>query len=166
MADARHIIVTEKYLWRLQEQLHYRTTTRRRENNEMIEVARSFGDMPNAEYLACIEEQEKNEAEILRLQACIAKCLVVTEGMTITEDDLHQLREQLSEKVAEYETHARSIRNIRRRQPSADNAAALAYHLEERQTAREEVRRLRRLISHTTVLVPGDEPADAALNPQ
>ena len=165
MADAKHIIVTEKELWRLQEQLDYRATTLRKQYNEMIEVARAFGDMPNAEYLDAIEEQEKNEAEILRLQAHIAKCLVVTEGMTITEDDMRQLQERLSEQVSEYELCAQRVRNIHRRQPSPDNEASLAYNLEYRQTAKEEVQRLRRLISRVTVLPDGDAPTDATHNP-
>ncbi len=86
MADTKRNLVTEEGLRKLQEQLDYLINTKRKEIIEQIEIARGFGDLSeNAEYTEARNEQAKNEAAILRLQATIENSTVVPESEISTD---------------------------------------------------------------------------------
>jgi len=66
---AKEIFVTEEGLKKLEEELEYLKTVRRKEVTEMIKVAKSFGDLSeNSEYDEAKNEQAITEARIAELE--------------------------------------------------------------------------------------------------
>ena len=80
MAKAKQMLYTKEGFQALQDELRERQTIKRDEIKEAIAVARSFGDLSeNSEYDEARNEQAKNEARILELQALIDNALIVDE---------------------------------------------------------------------------------------
>lgn len=80
MAKAKQMLYTKEGFQALQAELKERQTTKREEIKEAIALARSFGDLSeNSEYDEARNEQAKNEARILELQALIDNALIVDE---------------------------------------------------------------------------------------
>ena len=77
---AEPIVVTPEGLKKLQDELEYLKSTKRKENVEAIRVALSFGDLSeNAEYDEARNEQAKTEARIKELEELVANAVVVDE---------------------------------------------------------------------------------------
>ena len=108
MIMAKQIIVTEEGLKKLQEELEYLKTTKRKEVVEAIRVALSFGDLSeNSEYDEAKNEQAKIEARIVELEKMLENVILieddintdtVTVGVTVTVYDL-EFEEELTYKV-------------------------------------------------------------------
>ena len=80
MAKAKQMLYTKEGFQALQAELKERQTIKREEIKEAIALARSFGDLSeNSEYDESRNEQAKNEARILELQALIDNALIVDE---------------------------------------------------------------------------------------
>lgn len=81
MAKAKQMLYTKEGFQALQAELKERQTVKREEIKEAIALARSFGDLSeNSEYDEARNEQAKNEARILELQALIDNALIVDEN--------------------------------------------------------------------------------------
>lgn len=81
MAKAKQMLYTKEGFQALQAELKERQTVKREEIKEAIAVARSYGDLSeNSEYDEARNEQAKNEARILELQALIDNALIVDEN--------------------------------------------------------------------------------------
>ena len=66
---------------KLQEELEYLITVKRREVAQKLKEARSFGDLSeNAEYDAAKDEQRDIETEIAELEAILANCEVIQDN--------------------------------------------------------------------------------------
>lgn len=71
--------VTEEGHQKLLEELEFRKTVKRAENQEAIKVARSFGDLSeNSEYDEAKLEQAKNESRIIELEEMLKNIKVVS----------------------------------------------------------------------------------------
>ncbi len=80
MAKVKQMLYTKEGFQALQAELKERQTIKREEIKEAIALARSFGDLSeNSEYDEARNEQAKNEARILELQALIDNALIVDE---------------------------------------------------------------------------------------
>jgi len=74
------IIVTDEGLKKLQEELEYLKTTKRKEVVESIRVALSFGDLSeNSEYDEAKTEQGKTESRIQELEEMLKHVKVISE---------------------------------------------------------------------------------------
>ncbi|MBQ4055460.1 MAG: transcription elongation factor GreA [Clostridia bacterium] len=74
------IIVTDEGLKKLQEELEYLKTTKRKEVVEAIRVALSFGDLSeNSEYDEAKTEQGKTESRIQELEEMLKHVKVISE---------------------------------------------------------------------------------------
>ena len=83
---AEPIIVTEEGLKKLQEELEYLKTTKRKEVVEAIRVALSFGDLSeNSEYDEAKTEQGKTESRINELEEMLKHVKVVS-GKEVKSD--------------------------------------------------------------------------------
>jgi transcription elongation factor GreA len=83
---AKQIIVTEEGLKKLQEELEYLKTTKRKEVVEAIRVALSFGDLSeNSEYDEAKNEQAKTEARINELEESLKHVKVISESEVTTD---------------------------------------------------------------------------------
>jgi len=83
---AKQIIVTEEGLKKLQEELEYLKTTKRKEVVEAIRVALSFGDLSeNSEYDEAKNEQAKTEARISELEESLKHVKVISESEVTTD---------------------------------------------------------------------------------
>ena len=85
MAQAKQITVSSEGLKKLQEELEYLKTIKRKEVAENIKTARSFGDLSeNSEYDEAKDEQGKVEKRIADIEAMLANIRVVdgSEGKT------------------------------------------------------------------------------------
>ena len=83
MAQVKQITVSSEGLKKLQEELEYLKTIKRKEVAENIKTARSFGDLSeNSEYDEAKDEQGKVEKRIADIEAMLANIRVVdgTEG--------------------------------------------------------------------------------------
>lgn len=81
---SKEILVTDEGLKKLNEELNYLKTTKRKEVVEAIRVALSFGDLSeNSEYDEAKNEQAKTEARILELEEMLKHVKL------ISEDDIH-----------------------------------------------------------------------------
>ena len=78
--------LSAKRLKELQEEQTYLNTTRRKEVDDAIQKARSFGDLPeNSEYRAAKEEQGKLQIRLDNLEEILSNYVVIEEDET--EDD-------------------------------------------------------------------------------
>ena len=83
---ATEIIVTEDGLKKLQDELHYLKTVKRKEVVEAIRVAIGFGDLSeNSEYDEAKNEQAKTEARIQELEETLKNVKLVNEDEVHTE---------------------------------------------------------------------------------
>lgn len=83
---AKQIIVTEEGLKKLNEELEYLKTTKRKEVVEAIRVALSFGDLSeNSEYDEAKNEQAKTEARILELEESLKNVKVISDSDVSTD---------------------------------------------------------------------------------
>jgi transcription elongation factor GreA len=83
---AKQIIVTEEGLKKLQEELEYLKTTKRKEVVEAIRVALSFGDLSeNSEYDEAKNEQAKTEARISELEESLKHVKVISDSEVTTD---------------------------------------------------------------------------------
>ncbi|MBQ4065227.1 MAG: transcription elongation factor GreA [Clostridia bacterium] len=83
---AKQIIVTEEGLKKLQEELEYLKTTKRKEVVEAIRVALSFGDLSeNSEYDEAKNEQAKTEARINELEESLKHVKVISDSEVTTD---------------------------------------------------------------------------------
>jgi len=77
---AEPIVVTEEGLKKLQEELEYLKTTKRKEVVEAIRVALSFGDLSeNSEYDEAKTEQGKTESRIQELEEMLKHVKVISD---------------------------------------------------------------------------------------
>lgn len=77
---AEPIVVTDEGLKKLQEELEYLKTTKRKEVVEAIRVALSFGDLSeNSEYDEAKTEQGKTESRIQELEEMLKHVKVISE---------------------------------------------------------------------------------------
>jgi transcription elongation factor GreA len=77
---SRQLEITPEGLKKLEEELEYLTTVRRREVSERIKEARAFGDISeNAEYDDAKNEQAQLEAQIAQLEERLRRSVVVEE---------------------------------------------------------------------------------------
>lgn len=83
---ANEIVVTEEGLKKLQEELHYLKTEKRKEVVEAIRVALGFGDLSeNSEYDEAKNEQAKTEARIQELEETLKNVRLVSDSEVHTE---------------------------------------------------------------------------------
>ncbi len=83
---ATEIIVTEDGLKKLQDELHYLKTVKRKEVVEAIRIAIGFGDLSeNSEYDEAKNEQAKTEARIQELEETLKNVKLVNEDEVHTE---------------------------------------------------------------------------------
>ncbi len=83
---AKQIIVTEEGLKKLQDELEYLKTTKRKEVVEAIRVALSFGDLSeNSEYDEAKNEQAKTEARISELEESLKNVKVISDSEVNTD---------------------------------------------------------------------------------
>lgn len=83
---AKQIIVTEEGLKKLQEELEFLKTTKRKEVVEAIRIALSFGDLSeNSEYDEAKNEQAKTEARILELEESLKNVKVISDSEVNTD---------------------------------------------------------------------------------
>ena len=83
---AKQIIVTEEGLKKLQEELEFLKTTKRKEVVEAIRIALSFGDLSeNSEYDEAKNEQAKTEARILELEESLKNVKVFSDSEVNTD---------------------------------------------------------------------------------
>ena len=82
---SRQLEITPEGLKKLEEELEYLTTVRRREVSERIKEARAFGDISeNAEYDDAKNEQAQLEQQIAQLEERLRRSTVVEEISTDT----------------------------------------------------------------------------------
>ncbi len=75
------IIVTDEGLKKLQEELNFLKTTKRKEVTEAIKLALSFGDLSeNSEYTEAKDEQGKVESRIVELEEMLKNVKVINES--------------------------------------------------------------------------------------
>lgn len=75
------IIVTDEGLKKLQDELNYLKTTKRKEVTEAIKLALSFGDLSeNSEYTEAKDEQGKVESRIVELEEMLKNVKVISES--------------------------------------------------------------------------------------
>ncbi len=83
---AKQIIVTEEGLKKLNEELDYLKSTKRKEVVEAIRVALSFGDLSeNSEYDEAKNEQAKTEARISELEESLKNVKVISDSEVNTD---------------------------------------------------------------------------------
>lgn len=83
---AEPIVVTPEGLKKLQDELEYLKTTKRKENVEAIRVALSFGDLSeNSEYDEAKTEQGKTESRIIELEEMLKNVKVISENEIKTD---------------------------------------------------------------------------------
>lgn len=82
----KEVILTKEGLQKLEEELNYLKSTRRKEIAEKIKVARGFGDLSeNAEYDEAKNEQAQNEDRIIKLEHMLRNAQMIDES-TISKD--------------------------------------------------------------------------------
>ena len=83
---AEPIKVTPEGLKKLQDELEYLKTTKRKENVEAIRVALSFGDLSeNSEYDEAKTEQGKTESRIIELEEMLKNVKVISDSEIKTD---------------------------------------------------------------------------------
>ena len=83
---AETIVVTPEGLKKLQDELEYLKTVKRKDNVEAIRVALSFGDLSeNSEYDEAKTEQGKTESRIIELEEMLKHVTIIEEGSTASD---------------------------------------------------------------------------------
>lgn len=79
--NAKEIILTQEGFDKLEEELEYLKTTKRKEVAERLKVAISFGDLSeNAEYDEAKKEQAALEERIIKLEGMIRVAVIIDEN--------------------------------------------------------------------------------------
>jgi transcription elongation factor GreA len=86
MQKGKQLLVTEEGLKKLEEELEYLKTTKRKEVVETIKVALSFGDLSeNSEYDEAKNEQAKVEVRIMELEELLKNIKVIDDSEVNTD---------------------------------------------------------------------------------
>ena len=81
MEQKNEILLTQEGYNKLEEEVEFLKTVRRKEVAERIKVAISFGDLSeNAEYDEAINEQAQVEERIMKLENMIRKAVIIDES--------------------------------------------------------------------------------------
>lgn len=81
MSQSKKFIMTYEGVKKLEEELEYLKTVKRKEVAERLKVAISFGDLSeNAEYDEAKNEQAKLEEQILKLDEKLRKAVIIDES--------------------------------------------------------------------------------------
>lgn len=81
MEDKKEILLTQEGYNKLEEEIEFLKTVRRREVADRIKVAISFGDISeNAEYDEAKNEQAQMEERIIKLENMIRKAVIIDES--------------------------------------------------------------------------------------
>jgi len=81
MEDKKEILLTQEGYQKLEDEVEFLKTVRRREVADRIKVAISFGDISeNAEYDEAKNEQAQMEERILKLENMIRKAVIIDES--------------------------------------------------------------------------------------
>jgi transcription elongation factor GreA len=92
---SRQAEITADGLQKLEEELEYLTTVRRREVSERIKEARDFGDISeNAEYDDAKNEQAQLEAQIAQLEERIRRSVVVEKTGEVVFGSVVHIKDQ------------------------------------------------------------------------
>lgn len=87
---AKQTTVSSEGLKKLQEELEYLKTTKRKEVAEAIKVARGFGDLSeNSEYDEAKSEQAKLEAEINDIEAMLSRATIIDDEANANTEVVH-----------------------------------------------------------------------------
>lgn len=86
MSDSKQYIMTAEGVKKLEDELEYLKTTKRREITEKIKVALSYGDLSeNSEYDEAKNEQAFTEGRIIQLENMLKNAVVVDESEISTD---------------------------------------------------------------------------------
>ena len=89
MQNSKQVTVSSEGLKKLQEELEYLKTTKRKEVAEAIKTARAFGDLSeNSEYDEAKNEQAMVEARIAELEVMLQNVQIIDETL-ISPDIVH-----------------------------------------------------------------------------
>ena len=81
MEDKKEILLTQEGYQKLEDEVEFLKTVRRREVAERIKIAISFGDISeNAEYDEAKNEQAQLEERIMKLENMIRKAVIIDES--------------------------------------------------------------------------------------
>ena len=81
MEDKKEILLTQEGYQKLEDEVEFLKTVRRREVAERIKVAISFGDISeNSEYDEAKNEQAQMEERIMKLENMIRKAVIIDES--------------------------------------------------------------------------------------
>lgn len=81
MEDKKEILLTQEGYQKLEDEVEFLKTVRRREVADRIKVAISFGDISeNAEYDEAKNEQAQMEERIIKLENMIRKAVIIDES--------------------------------------------------------------------------------------
>ena len=81
MEDKKEILLTQEGYQKLEDEVEFLKTVRRREVAERIKVAISFGDISeNSEYDEAKNEQAQMEERILNLESMIRRAVIIDES--------------------------------------------------------------------------------------
>ena len=81
MEDKKEILLTQEGYQKLEDEVEFLKTVRRREVAERIKVAISFGDISeNSEYDEAKNEQAQMEERILKLESMIRRAVIIDES--------------------------------------------------------------------------------------
>ena len=81
MEDKKEILLTQEGYNKLEEEVEFLKTVRRKEVAERIKVAISFGDISeNSEYDEAKNEQAQMEERILKLESMIRRAVIIDES--------------------------------------------------------------------------------------
>ena len=81
MEDKKEILLTQEGYQKLEDEVEFLKTVRRKEVAERIKVAISFGDLSeNAEYDEAKNEQAQVEERIMKLENMIRKAVIIDES--------------------------------------------------------------------------------------
>lgn len=95
----KQVLLTAEGLAKLEEELEYLKTDKRKEVSEKIKVALSFGDLSeNSEYDEAKNEQAQVESRIVEIEAMLKHATI------INEDDLNTEVVKLGARVKVYDT--------------------------------------------------------------
>lgn len=106
MDTEKKITVTKEGLEKLQQELEYLKTVKRKEVTEAIRVALSFGDLSeNSEYDEAKTEQAKTEARVTELEEMLKNVVLIEEDLTTDKVSVGmkvKVRNKTAKKEVEY----------------------------------------------------------------
>lgn len=107
MEDNKEILLTQEGYQKLEDEVEFLKTVRRREVAERIKVAISFGDISeNSEYDEAKNEQAQMEERILKLESMIRRAVIIDESKidsnTVTIGSIVKVNDVEFEEEVEY----------------------------------------------------------------